>query len=274
MRIMVIGGEGFIGSHLIESGNKHGHQMVNVDCAGKPTMLMYAGDMTAHDLEDIERVIWSAGVLGTVETFDDPESAVKSNILDALHVLRLCLDKNIHFTYITLGNTWLNPYSITKNCMNDFCRMYLDNGRWSSKPVPVQVGTTYNVFGPRQKVGPVRKIVPYFLSQLIKGEPIELFFEGKQHVDMVYAPDLADAIIENDETGFQFYGSAVARTVKDVAIECGRAMFIMPEFIKAGNRRGETGEGAIAPYKEFIHETPFEQAIALTAKWYKENIHV
>lgn len=265
MKIIVIGSEGFLGRHLMEQGRAMGHDMAGCDIVGTPAFRKESSDLTIGELAKFERVIHSAGVLGTSETIAEPRIAVNWNITNTLDMLRKCHSLRLPFTYLTLGNNWLNPYSITKNCAAEFVRMYnVVHG------LPTQVAVAYNVFGPYQKWKPVRKIVPEFMTKLIDKKHVELFFGGDTRVDMVYAPDVARAIIQNEASGTAHYGSGNPRSVAQVAEDCAKALGAGMEFVKLGARPGETDAAAIAPYPLY-NLTPYEDALKTTAEWYRDN---
>lgn len=265
MKILVVGSEGFLGRHLMEQGESMGHDVRGCDVVGDPMIRARAEYLDDRHLKGIERVIYSAGVLGTSETLANPIQAVGQNVSAVIKVLELCRQHGVSFTYLTLGNNWLNPYSITKNCAADFVRMYhVVHG------LSTQVAVCYNVFGPYQKWKPVRKIVPEFMTRLLRGEPVELFNNGEQNVDMCYAPDVARAILDNTHGMTQHYGSGKEMKVATVAQLCANALGVELETKDLGPRPGETGEAAIAPYP-MPNQTRMDEALRITAEWYQEN---
>lgn len=267
MRHLVVGSEGFLGRHLMEQGRSMGHDMIGCDISGNPDIPLLAEQVSDTLLKRLhcERVIDCAGVLGTQETLANPTEAVAGNITTALNVLTACRDAGVPIAYLTLGNDWLNPYSITKNCAAEFVRMF--NRVYE---LPTQVAVCYNAYGPFQKWKPVRKIVPEFMTKLLRDEEIELFFGGEQLVDMCYAPDVARSVLNDHSTGVRHYGSGRAMTVLSVLMECGKALGIEPKWRDAGHRPGETGAAAIAPYG-MPTITQFQDAIRTTAAWYRRQ---
>lgn len=269
MKLLVVGSSGFIGRHLMEQGRAMGHEMVGCDFDNGADLPMPSRQLVAGHLKGVGRVIHSAGVLGTYETLEDPARAVTANVIQMLHVLEICREAKVPFTYLTLGNNWLNPYSITKNCAAEFVRMFnVVHG------LPTQVAVCYNVFGPYQKWRPVRKIVPEFMTRLLDGRPLELFANGTQETDMVYAPDVARAILRSTQNGTEHYGSGIPRTVLSVAIDCCDALGVNPNSARVEknpfNRPGETGHAAIAPYV-LPDQTDYAEAMKITAEWYRAN---
>lgn len=267
MKILVIGSEGFIGKHLMEQGRAIGYEMFGMDICGNPQFRKNVADVTSRDVSGLDRVIDSAGVLGTAETFAAPEHAVHVNVLGAITVLNACRREGVPMTYITLGNDWLNPYSITKNCAADFVRMF-----HTAYGLPTQVAVAYNLFGPYQKWTPVRKIVPDFMVKMLRDEPVDLFFGGLKMVDLVYAPDVAKALLMNMDTGMAHYGTGASMSVQNVLAACALALDLNPKINSLGPRPGETGEAAIAPYP-IANITPIDEAMRVTADWYRKAVH-
>jgi UDP-glucose 4-epimerase len=266
MKILVLGGEGFLGRHVAQVASELGHDVTSYDLAGFPPVDVLA--MTPDMVNGFDRIFHLAGRLGTHETFADPQGTVRTNILGTLNVLQCALKHRIPLTYVTLGNDWLNPYTITKNAASRFCAMY-----HQYYGLPVQVAVTYNCFGPGQKCFPVRKIIPQFMYCLLKRQPVDLNAGGRQVVDLVYAPDLARALLENDRPGTRHYGTAEPITVKKTALLCAEALGISnPDIRDTPPRPGEPLESrSLAPYPMNIR-TPLSESLRLTAEWYRRNI--
>lgn len=263
MKIIVIGSVGFIGSHIMDVGKQLGHSMVGFDLSRKSDFPINAANIRPQDIEGYDCVIHAAGVLGTRETMDNPLRAIQGNVCDLIPVLESCRQASVPITYVTLGNNWLNPYSISKNCAADFVNMYR-----VAHMCQTQTAIVYNVFGPRQKWEPVRKIVPEFMRRIIKGEPIELYDGGNQPVDLVYAPDLAlDLIKKAGQTGPHHYGTGKRITVKEAAQLCSNALGMKWDFVSLPPRIGETNHSSVSPYS-MPHITPMDEAMKVTADWY------
>jgi UDP-glucose 4-epimerase len=268
-KLLVLGGEGFIGRNFCEVARAKGHEVISSDIAGTPQLRKAVEQLTAADLEPYDRIYDFSGSLGTAESFSTIGLFIENNILNSVHLFEICRRLNKSLVYLTLGNRWLNPYSITKNAAADFCRMFAREYRCE-----FQVAVTYNAFGPYQKWQPVRKIVPEFFTRLLSGRPIELFNNGSQPVDMVYARDLAEALLANHEAGTFYYGSGIARPVKQVAQDCADALGIEPEFVYLPRRVGENIEGGVVSESPMHPCTEYMTALRATAEWYRSNYRV
>ena len=225
MHILVTGGQGFIGQHVITRLLLQGHTPVSFDRAHlrPPTCAHVLGDV--RDVESVEEavarvegVIHLAALLGTQETVEAPHAAVATNILGSLHVFRACARRRMPCIYITVGNHWMqNPYSITKTCAERFA--WMANVEWGAT---IAVVRALNAYGPGQKAAPVRKIIPTFLNAALAGQPIEIYGDGTQVMDMIHVTDVADILVralEHEPTGEQPFEAGTGRrtTVTEIA---------------------------------------------------------
>ena len=89
---------------------------------------------------------------------------------------------------ICAANDWMwNPYSITKKAAERFALMF-------NKEFGCQIALVrgMNVYGPGQKAAPVRKIMPNLIGPALEGEPIRIFGDGEQVMDMIFVEDVAE----------------------------------------------------------------------------------
>ena len=272
-RIAILGGEGFVGTHLREAAEEDDTMVTVFDASvsreSPDRIRLDVRDLTPDHLAGCSRVFHLAGLLGTAETFDNVEEAIRTNILGTLAVLNAAKARSIPVTYVTLGNRWLNPYTITKNAAADFCLMFRE-----AYGLSVQVVVTYNLYGPHQKVQPVRKIVPSFLTRLIAGQPVEINGDGEQVVDMVYARDFAREILRERASGVVHVGTGVPLTVNRVARLCADALGVGDyQVAHLAGRRGEPSRSVSLSPNGYRHitATPIEQGLAVTARWYREH---
>ena len=132
-----------------------------------------------------------AGVLGTQETVDDPLPAIETNILGGLNVFKAIRRYEVPAVNIAAANHWMyNPYSITKKAAERFALMA--NKEWGTRIAMVR---GLNVYGPRQKAYPVRKIMPNLIEPALKGEIITIYGDGEQVMDMIYVTDIAEVLV-------------------------------------------------------------------------------
>lgn len=233
---LVTGGHGFIGGYVVEALEARGHRVSVLDRhheiqdAGHD---VYFGDikdatLVTDAVSHVDGVIHLAGVLGTQETIGNPGPAAETNILGGLNVINACVQYDVPLINIAVGNWWMdNTYSITKNTVERFVKM---KAKYEGS-VMASV-RALNAYGarqvPTQPYGPsrVRKIMPSFVCRALTGEPIEIYGEGDQVMDMIYVTDVAVILIsalEGLQGGMKFQtleaGTGVRTTVNDIAQE-------------------------------------------------------
>jgi nucleoside-diphosphate-sugar epimerase len=201
LKVLVTGGNGFLGGYVCERLEALGHNVALFDRAGRVGDMdregreFYLGDVRDHTavFESVyhsDGVIHLAGVLGTQETFADPIPAIETNILGSMNVFKACELYKKKCVYIAVGNHWMNnPYSITKTTAERFALM-LNKERGTQ----IAIVRGLNAYGPRQKAVPVRKIMPNFIIPALQNKPITVYGDGSQVMDMIYVSDLADIL--------------------------------------------------------------------------------
>jgi UDP-glucose 4-epimerase len=206
MKILVTGA-GFIGSHVVERLLELGHEVSIFDRFPKKReewgnkVRTFLGDI--RDREAVTEAVYQhdgvlnlAGILGTMETVDNPHPSVDTNIHGALNIFEGCRPNSMHKegirgVQIAVGNHFMNnTYSITKTTAERFALMF--NKEHKTK---IAVVRALNAYGEYQKHKPVKKITPNFIVRALRGEPIEIFGDGEQIMDMIYVKDVAEILI-------------------------------------------------------------------------------
>jgi len=261
--ILVTGGSGFIGSHTVERLLRDGHEVISFSRSVKPAprkqgLRSFLGDIRDETavfeaMAHCDGFIHLAGILGTQETIQNPRPSVDTNVRGGLNVLEAAARYKVPGVNIAVGNHWeQNPYSISKSTVERFAKMYNQY-----RGTNVAVVRALNAYGPGQSVaapyGPsqVRKIMPSFVMRALRGDPIEIYGNGSQVMDMIYVSDVADILVDalyytkaGGESGSDFYepatgleaGTGVTTTVSQIArsvceevgVDSGRAILHVP----------------------------------------------
>lgn len=259
-KIIVFGGLGFIGGHVVENLVEKGFDVVVFDRFKNHAEYRhidapysyFQGDVT--DAEAVAEVMFGAdgfinlaGILGTSETVDNPMPSIMSNVVGGMNVLMAAKQHKVKGVQIAVGNHFMNnSYSITKTTQERFTLMF--NKEHGTK---IAVVRALNAYGERQKHKPVRKIIPNFVTKALRGEPILIYGSGNQIMDMIYVKDLAEILVRALIVEHGVYdsifeaGSGVRTTVNDIAIAVKKASNSSSMLVYKAMRAGEVEDSVV-----------------------------
>lgn len=216
MNVLVTGGGGFIGTPIVNLLTEFGYYVETYD-------LRDGNDIRDRDrvvaaLEGMDAVIHLAGVLGTDELFDAVYDAIDINITGSVNVLDGCVEHGAKYVGITMLPVFPSIYTATKVSAGRFASAY-----HHTHGVPVTHVRAFNVFGPGQAhgAGHPRKIIPAFSVEGWRGEPMIIWGDGEQSVDLIHVDDVASIFVDaveapgKDETIDA--GTGIRWTVNEVA---------------------------------------------------------
>ena len=141
-KVIVTGGSGFIGSHIVESLAKKNYEICVVDLwksseiseLEKNNKVKFKKiDISNHEefektFKNYDHLIHLAAILGTSETITtyDVERVVETNVLGTTRILKLAKKHNYKKVLIptTPDVTWLNPYKITKQAVERLTQLF------------------------------------------------------------------------------------------------------------------------------------------------------
>lgn len=210
MKVLVTGGNGFIGGWVRDQLAEDGHSVIVMDHQSRG----HSGENEEQFLADVrdatavteavahcDGVIHLAAVLGTQETIGNPQPSAETNILGSLNVFEAANQYKIPVVYAGVGNHWMRnhgtgSYTISKTAAEDYARMH--NAYRGSE---ITIVRPVNAYGPRQSVAApygtsrVRKIMPAFICRALTGTSIEIYGDGTQVSDCVYVADVARVFV-------------------------------------------------------------------------------
>lgn len=284
-KVLVTGGQGFIGSHVVERLLARGCSVVIFDRHAKkidrPGVENFVGDLRDRNAVDqavfaVDGVIHLGGILGTAETLQHIPETVDVNILGTLNVFEAIKKYKKPCVYITLPDVWQNPYAITKKTAKDFAFLY--NREFGTK---INVVRGFNVYGEGQKFKPVRKFAPQWIIGAILGQPIEVYGDGSQLMDLVYVGDTAEILIralETDKTADEVIDAGSGEGVPVLKVAQIMADMLGAKIIFKPMRPGETNKAVIRGNTTTLTKwlgdfkfTPIEEGMKKTILWYKEH---
>ncbi len=282
--VLVTGGAGFIGGYVVTDLIGRGYAVNVLDTRGRtvPGTTTILGDVrdatsTGEAVSHADGVIHLAGVLGTAEMVANPRPAVEANILGALNLFDAAAAHDVPVVNIATGNHWMdNTYAISKDAADRFSRMY--NAFRGTRITTVRA---FDAYGPRQvpsaPFGPsrVRKIIPSFICRTLTDQPIEVYGDGSQIIDLVYVADIAralvDALVRTERFGADTTvveaGSGQPISVLEVAervIDCvGRG-----SIVHLPMRAGEKPGAVIVAKVPLADATPLSVGLPATVRYY------
>jgi nucleoside-diphosphate-sugar epimerase len=230
MRILVTGGAGFIGSHLVRRLLADGRNVSVVDneTSGNrenvPADAWYAlADVTRPaEVEPafargLDAVCHIAGQVSILRSFTDPIADLRTNVEGTLNILQLCLKykvpRLIYASSMTLyGDIQVAPMPETEPCWPD---SYYGITKYAAEryvhatadrpDLDFDFGATslrmFSVYGPGQRYdNPYQGVLGIFAGNLLRGEPITIFGDGEQTRDFVFIDDIVDGWIRTLDT--------------------------------------------------------------------------
>lgn len=218
MRILVTGGAGFIGSHIVDAYISQGHHVVIVDTlsTGNRLNLNPRARLVIKDVRDLslsrlfkkERfdvVNHHAAQVDVRKSVSDPMFDAGVNILGLINLLELSRLNGVKkFIFAASGGTYygecdrpakeetparpLSPYGVTKLAGEHYVRAY-----GAIHGLPFTILRYGNVYGPRQDPHGEAGVVAIFCQRLLAGEKAFIYGKGRQQRDYVFVEDVARA---------------------------------------------------------------------------------
>jgi len=249
--ILVTGGAGFIGSHLIEELQKDANnRLISLDnySTGKTENQIAGVQYVRGETLDIDRLIGDApslvyhlGEYARVErSFDDMPQVWRANKDGTFAVLEFCRKRSSKIVYAgsstKFGDGGLgrngSPYAWTKASNTELIQNY---GAWFK--VPYAITYFYNVYGPRELSGKYGTVIEIFREQKRRGEPLRVVTPGTQRRIFTHVKDIVRGLAfvgENGEGDGFGLGSRDEYSILEIAKMFGGPIEMLPE--RAGNR--------------------------------------
>lgn len=300
MKIVVTGGAGFIGSHVVDRFINEGHEVIVIDHYRRdkkrfenPKAKIYKlrfSDPKLRSVFEIEKpevICHLAAQISVTESVKNPVEDAKTNIADSIALLKLAEDFKIEKfifassgggiyagypempTPIVMDAKPLSPYGIGKQSFE----YYLLAGK-----VPHVILRLANVYGPRQMSEGEAGVISIFIERILKSEPVKIFGDGSATRDYVYVTDIVDAFYKSamsDFTGIVNIGTGVETSVNKLW-ELISAQHGGGEMNYEEARPGEVDRSVIdaSETKAAINWEPtieIEEGIKKTYEWFSEQ---
>ena len=220
--ILITGGAGFIGSHLIDRLMTEGHEVICLDnfyTGRKHNVLRWVGhpyfELIRHDITEpirleVDQIYHLACPASPVHYQYNPVKTIKTNVIGTLHVLGLAKRVKARVLLASTSEVygdpevhpqteeyWGNVNTIgIRSCYDEGKRvaetLAFDYHRQND--VEVRVARIFNTYGPRMLENDGR-VVSNFVVQALQGTPLTVYGAGSQTRSFCYVSDMVDGLI-------------------------------------------------------------------------------
>ena len=223
MKLLITGGLGFIGSHLVDSLYRKNHQiMILTKTFSKKSNLTNSNkkiNIKKIDITNFQKVgkimedfrpdiiIHLAGNTSHSKSFENPLQDVDSNtkttlfMLEKIRELKLSCKFILGSTFIVIGkpnklpvneDTPCNPttiYGVNRLASEHFCKIY-----YELYGINTNIFRITNSYGPKEQVIPNKNAVNFLIHQAFKKEKVSIFNKGEFFRDLIYVDDVINGI--------------------------------------------------------------------------------
>lgn len=236
MKVLVTGGLGFVGSHLVDIllQDKRNEVTVIDNLCSESSSKTYMREEVDYLVEDIRNlsdikykdlkfdVIYHLAALARIQpSFKDPMTYLSIDIMGTAQVCELARRSKSRLVYAgsssAFGGPMLNPYAFAKYTGEQTCEMF-----YKVFGVKASIARFFNVYGDRQPTtGPYATVVGVFEAQSKRGEPITVTGNGEQRRDFTHVNDIVHGLIamskdEGDCTIYQL-GTGTNYSINELA---------------------------------------------------------
>jgi dTDP-glucose 4,6-dehydratase len=308
MRVLLTGGAGFVGSHLSERLLADGHEVVCMDnlITGNTDNIakLISNSKFEFIKHDVTKYVYVAGKIDYVLHFASPASPVdyllhpiktlKVGSLGTHNLLGVALEKRAKFLLASTSEVygdpvispqpetyWGNVNPIGPRGVYDEAKRFAEAitlAYHRSHGVDTKIVRIFNTYGERMRHKDGR-VVPNFIDQALMGEPLTVYGDGSQTRSFTYVSDLVEGIVRlmasnlNEPVNIgnpremsilefaklirELMGNKSEIVFKDLPVDDPKQR--RPDITKAKAKLG------------FEPKVGFEEGLARTIKWFKEN---
>jgi len=220
-RVLVTGGAGFIGSHLVRRLVDMGYEVKVLDdlSTGSRRNLsrlenkieFIHGDVRSYDIveravKDVDTVVHLAGKTSVDESIREPRLYHSVNVLGTVNLLEACVKEGVkYFIYTSTCAVYgepeklpvsedapvnpISPYAASKLAAEAYCKAYS-----ASYGLETLILRLFNVYGPKL-YGNHSDVVSKFISRVARDEPPIIYGDGEQTRDFIYISDVIEYMI-------------------------------------------------------------------------------
>jgi UDP-glucose 4-epimerase len=308
VRILVTGGAGFIGSHVVDAYITAGHQVAVLDnfSGGREENLNPAAEVHRVDVREQaqvraaiasfrpEVVNHHAAQSEVPKSVVDPGYDAHVNVVGGLNVLKACVDHSVRkVIFSSTGGALygepdvvpaaedhpirpLSPYGTSKFAFEQYLGTFE-----RTFGLQYTVFRYANIYGPRQDfLAEEGRVVAIFASRMLEGRPVTIDGDGEQSRDMLHVGDVATAnlmALEKGSGGTFHVSTGIPVTVNDLF----RKLAILTDYKLPPNfgppRKGDVYRIALdnALARDQLGwepRIPLEEGLSLTVDYFREQV--
>jgi nucleoside-diphosphate-sugar epimerase len=307
LRVLVTGGAGFIGSHLVEALLGEGHEVVVIDDLSmgrlanlperEPRLEVFVGsilepELCARGAHLADAIVHLAARNSVPRSLAEPRPTVDVNVMGSLNVLEAARAAGVsRVLYASSSSVYgadprlpkredqpvgaCSPYGATKVALEQLAQAWT---RGFGLPT---IGLRYfNVFGPRQRPqSAYAAVIPRFVEACLRGGEAVIYGDGEQTRDFTYVENVVSANLRALVAGEVCFGRVYnvaaggrisVRSVYEAiaaALGCERPARYEPR--RAGDMpHSQADAGAAARELGWTPEVSFEEGLQRTVAWY------
>ncbi|MBR2435659.1 MAG: NAD-dependent epimerase/dehydratase family protein [Lentisphaeria bacterium] len=302
--ILVTGGAGFIGSHIVERYQGKAHIRIldnfrsgNIKNLAGMEYELIEGDITdravvAKAVQGVDYIFHLAAMISVPESMTEIVECNRINSLGTIVVLEEAAKAGVKKLVLstsaaiygdnpvcpkveTMFPEPKSPYAITKLDDEYYCNMFAKEGRLSTACLRY-----FNVFGPRQNPkSAYAAAVPIFITKALQNEDITIFGDGEQTRDFIFVKDIAAAnafMAESEFTGVYNVAYGGRLTINDLAEKIVKILGSKSKIVHLPERAGDVKHSSACVDKlkstGFKPEFNFDQGLEIAVKAYRDAL--
>jgi UDP-glucose-4-epimerase GalE len=257
MKIIVTGGSGFLGTHMIRALSKAGHNIKNIDLRspkrndeeqnfGFQTVIADIRDTERMKLEikDADAVLHFAGLIEAGESVKFPQKFIDYNVSGTLSVLEAMRVNNIKTILFSSSAAIygeplnipikeddrtmpINPYGMNKLAMEGLISSYVEAHGFTGIALRY-----FNLYGPEEHHEPETHAMPRFIQQIYEGKEVTVYGSGEHQRDYIHIKDIVNAHVKaldyavNNQGQYHYFNLSTEKpsTVLEIAKAVEKAM--------------------------------------------------
>lgn len=218
MKIIVTGGSGFLGTHMIRALLNAGHEVKNIDLRsprnpqeaeklGYKTIIADILDTKKmkEEIKDADAVLHFAGLIEAGESVKNPQKFVDVNISGTVSVLEAMQENGIKIILFSSSAAVygepinipikeddktipINPYGMTKLAMEGLISSYVQAHKFTGVALRY-----FNLYGPEEHHEPESHAMPRFIKQIYDDKEVTVYGSGEHQRDYIHVRDIVDA---------------------------------------------------------------------------------